>query len=179
MAFAFNSLSLVFFASLLFSFAVLTQQSSTQKNGDLQSSNDCVYTVYTQTGANFGGGTDSNISLALHDAYGDDIVIPNLVKWGGIMGPKHDYFERNNLDAFSNLGGCLKGPVCKMKLTSDGTGSGSDWYVNYVQVTATGPHIPCSQKFFTIERWLALDEPPNTLTVTKNLCPNVTSSASI
>ncbi|KAI3903067.1 hypothetical protein MKW92_012124 [Papaver armeniacum] len=179
MASAVSSLFLVFFGSLLFSFVVLTQQSSIRQNVPLQSSHDCVYTVYIKTGTKFGGGTDSNISLVLYDAYGDNFVIPNLVKWGGIMGPKHDYFERGNLDVFNNLGGCLEGPVCKMKLTSDGTGSASDWYVNYVQVTATGPHIPCSQKFYTIERWLALDEYPNTLTVTKDLCSNVTSLASM
>ncbi|KAI3903066.1 hypothetical protein MKW92_012123, partial [Papaver armeniacum] len=70
MAFAAKSLSLVLFVSLLFSFAVLTQQSSIQQNvRTLQSSDDCVYTVYTKTGTNLGAGTDSGISLALYDSY--------------------------------------------------------------------------------------------------------------
>ncbi|RZC89472.1 hypothetical protein C5167_027014 [Papaver somniferum] len=176
MAFAAKSLYLVFFVSLIFSFVVLTQQSSIQQNVTLQSSYDCVYTVYTKTGTKIGAGTDSNISLALYDSYGNHIVILNLEKWGGLMGPKHDYFENGNLDIFSNLGGCLKGPVCAITLASDGTGSQSSWYVEDLQVTTTGPRIPCAQKLFTIEQWLDLD---TSLSVTKNLCANVTSLASM
>ncbi|XP_026437977.1 PLAT domain-containing protein 3-like [Papaver somniferum] len=180
MAFVAKSLSLVLFVSLLFSFAALTQQSSIQQNVRiLQSSDDCVYIVYTKTGTKLGAGTDSGISLALYDSYGDYIIIQNLKKWGGIMGQKHNYFENGDLDVFSNLGGCLKGPVCKMTLTSDGKGSGSDWYVEDLQVTTTGPQIPCAQKVFTIEQWLALDTSPYKLSVTKNLCNNKTSSVSL
>ncbi|KAI3872651.1 hypothetical protein MKX03_010920 [Papaver bracteatum] len=177
MAFAAKSLSLVLFVYLLFTFAVLTQQSSIQQNvRTLQSSDDCVYTVYTKTGTQLGAGTDSGVSLALYDSYGDYVVIQNLKKWGGIMGQKHNYFENGDLDIFSNFGGCLKGPVCKMTLTSDGKGLGSDWYVEYVQVTTTGPQIHCAQKVFTIEQWLTS---PHKLTVTKNLCNNKTSSVSM
>ncbi|KAI3949358.1 hypothetical protein MKW98_023295, partial [Papaver atlanticum] len=142
---------------------------------------ECYSTIflYTKTGTNIGAGTDSNISLALYDSYGYHIVILNLEKWGGLMGPKHDYFENGNLDIFSNLGGCLKGPVCAITLASDGTGSLSSWYVEDLQVTSTGPRIPCAQKLFTIEQWLDLDTSPYKLSVTKNLCANVTSSASM
>ncbi|KAI3949393.1 hypothetical protein MKW98_023330 [Papaver atlanticum] len=182
MAFAINSLSLVFFGSLLFSFAVLTQQSYAQL-AVTQSSvrrpfptkvhifNDCVYTVYTKTGTRSDSGTDSNISLELYDSNGNHVEIPNLGD-SGLMGPDHDYFENGNLDISSALGKCLPGPVCGITLTSDGTKAKSGWYVDYVQVIVTGPNASCAQKLFTIEQWLALDESPHALTVTKNVCVN-------
>ncbi|KAI3949394.1 hypothetical protein MKW98_023331 [Papaver atlanticum] len=170
MAFAINSLSLVFFRSLLFSFAVLTQQSYAQL-AVTQSSNDCVYTIYTKTGTRSDSGTDSNISLELYDSDGNHVEIPNLGD-SGLMGPDHDYFENGNLDISSALGKCLPGPVCGITLTSDGTKAKSGWYVDYVQVIVTGPNASCAQKLFTIEQWLALDESPHALTVTKNVCVN-------
>ncbi|KAI3873339.1 hypothetical protein MKX03_003208 [Papaver bracteatum] len=157
MAFAVNSLSLLFFGSLLFSFAVLTQQSSAQQNVPIQSSTDA--------------GTDSNISLQLYDSDGNHVEIPNLGD-SGLMGPDHDYFENGNLDISSALGKCLPGPVCGITLTSDGTKEKSGWYVDYVQVIVTGPNASCAQKLFTIDQWLALDESPHALTVTRNVCVN-------
>ncbi|MCK1975375.1 hypothetical protein LNK20_22080, partial [Bacillus safensis] len=67
------------------------------------------------------------------------------------MGPGYDYFERGNLDIFSGRGYYLGSPVCAMNLTSDGTGSGHGWYVNYVEVTTTGAHINCGQQNFEAE----------------------------
>ncbi|OVA07628.1 PLAT/LH2 domain [Macleaya cordata] len=154
----------LFFLSLLLSFASTTQ-----------STNDCVYTVYTRTGSIINGGTDSNIGLTLYDAYGEYIGIPNLEVWGGMMGPDHDYYERGHLDIFSGRGSCLRGPVCAINLTSDGSGAHHGWYCNYVEVTTTGPHIPCAQQLFKVEQWLALDTSPHTLTATRNNCPDVKS----
>ncbi|KAI3941020.1 hypothetical protein MKX01_003738 [Papaver californicum] len=153
-----NSLSLLL-VSVLLSFAILSQ-----------SADDCVYTVYTRTGSIIKGGTDSKISLRLYSKYGKYIEIPNLETWGGLMGPGYDYFERGNLDIFSGRGYCLGSPVCAMNLTSDGTGSGHGWYVNYVEVTTTGAHISCGQQNFEVEDWLALDRSPYSLTAIKNYC---------
>ncbi|XP_060184713.1 PLAT domain-containing protein 3-like [Lycium barbarum] len=134
------------------------------------SDEDCVYTAYIRTGSIIKGGTDSIISLTLYDADGYGIKIKNLETWGGLMGQNYDYFERGNLDIFSGRGPCLTGPVCKMNLTSDGTGKGHGWYCNYVEVTVTGVHKQCIQKYFEVEQWLATDAPPYQLTAVRNLC---------
>ncbi|XP_068643257.1 PLAT domain-containing protein 3-like [Aristolochia californica] len=131
---------------------------------------ECVYTVYVRTGSIIKGGTDSIISLTLSDYRGSAIEIPNMETWGGLMEPGHNYFERKNLDIFSGRGSCFDGPVCYMNLTSDGTGSGHGWYCNYVEVTSTGPHIPCKQQLFTVEQWLATDTSPYNLTAIRNFC---------
>ncbi|KAF6164980.1 hypothetical protein GIB67_003791 [Kingdonia uniflora] len=93
--------------------------------------------------------------------------------WGGMMEPGHNYYERGNLDIFSGTGKCLDRPMCAMNLTSDGSGPHHGWYCNYVEVTSTGAHIPCEQKLFTVEQWLATDHSPYELTVIDNLCSGV------
>ncbi|KAL5703943.1 PLAT domain-containing protein 1 [Ranunculus cassubicifolius] len=136
-----------------------------------ESADDCVYTVYVRTGSIWKAGTDSIMSLTLSDPDGDYISIPNLETWGGLMGPDYNYFERGNLDIFSGRGKCLDGPVCAMNITSDGSGSHHGWYCNYIEVTATGAHIPCGQTLFTVEQWLATDHSPYELTATRSICP--------
>jgi hypothetical protein len=86
------------------------------------------------------------------------------------MGPGYNYFERGNLDIFSGRGPCLDGPVCAVNLTSDGSGPHHGWYCNYVEVTTTGVHTPCSQQQFTIEQWLATDTSPYQLWTVRNNC---------
>ncbi|MQM23547.1 hypothetical protein Taro_056613 [Colocasia esculenta] len=130
---------------------------------------DCVYTIYVRTGSIWKGGTDSIIGLALADASGSGVNITNLEEFG-LMGPGHDYYERGNLDIFSGRGPCLPAKPCWMQLVSDGTGVGHGWYCNYVEVTTTGPHIPCAQQLFTVEQWLARDAPPYELTATRDNC---------
>ncbi|CAA0841823.1 Lipase/lipooxygenase- PLAT/LH2 family protein [Striga hermonthica] len=137
---------------------------------------ECVYTAYVRTGSIIKGGTDSVISLTLYDANGYGIRINNLETWGGLMGPGYNYFERGNLDIFSGRGPCLTGPVCAMNLTSDGTGSGHGWYVNYVEVTSTGVHQECAQQQFEVEQWLATDTSPYELTAIRNYCKSAAAS---
>ncbi|KAM5577325.1 PLAT domain-containing protein 3-like [Rosa sericea] len=159
MAFNINSLLLFLSLSLLLTLAFSDDP-------------DCVYTVYVRTGSIIKGGTDSNINVRLYDGYGYGIEIRNLEAWGGLMGSDYDYFERGNLDIFSGRGPCLTAPICALNLTSDGAGSGHGWYVNYVEVTSTGAHIPCHQQLFTIEQWLATDTSPYELTAIRNYCNN-------
>ncbi|KAF2284054.1 hypothetical protein GH714_018632 [Hevea brasiliensis] len=87
-------------------------------------------------------------------------------------GPDYNYFERGNLDIFSGRGPCLNAPVCALNLTSDGSGPHHGWYCNYVEVTTTGVHTPCSQQQFTVEQWLAIDTAPYELTTIRNHCPS-------
>ncbi|KAM3343615.1 PLAT domain-containing protein 3 [Capsicum galapagoense] len=131
---------------------------------------NCVYSVYVQTGQFFGAGTDSKITLSLYDADGYGLRIKSLEAWGGLMGSGYDYFEFGKLDLFTGRGPCLNGPVCKMNLTSDGTGQHAGWYCNYVEVTSTGEHKRCNQQLFTVEKWLGAGEFPDGLTAIKNNC---------
>ncbi|EOA14828.1 hypothetical protein CARUB_v10028138mg [Capsella rubella] len=134
----------------------------------------CVFTVYIRTGTAWKAGTDSVMSLRLYDSYGQDAVISDLVSWGGLMGPFHDYFERGNLDIFSGLGSCLSGPVCAMNLTSDGSGDHHGWYCNYVEVTMSeSRRKSCSQEKFTVEQWLARDASPYELSAIRNHCSDL------
>ncbi|OWM82206.1 hypothetical protein CDL15_Pgr001780 [Punica granatum] len=147
---------------LLLRFSIFAQSDDTE----------CVYTVYVRTGSIIKGGTDSIVSLRLYDAYGEGIGVRNLEAWGGLMPPGHNYFERGNLDIFSGRGPCLPAPICAMNLTSDGSGPHHGWYCNYVEVTSTRPHVPCSQQQFTVEQWLARDTSPYELTAIRNYCPD-------
>lgn len=114
-------------------------------------------------------GTNSKISVTLGDSAGKSVWIPNLRGWG-LMGPKHDYYERGNLDIFTGRGPCISSPICRLNLTSDGSGSHPGWYCDYVEVTSTGPHKACSQSIFYVEQWLATDAPPFELTAILEGC---------
>ncbi|TKW04755.1 hypothetical protein SEVIR_7G129800v4 [Setaria viridis] len=137
----------------------------------------CVYTVYVRTGSIWKGGTDSKIGVTLVGADGSGIRIPDLERWGGLMGAGHDYYERGNLDIFSGRGPCMRAAPCAMNLTSDGTGPHHGWYCNYVEVTSTGPHLGCAQQLFTVEQWLATDAPPYRLYKTVDKCHEKRSAA--
>lgn len=133
----------------------------------------CVYTVYLKTGSGIKAGTDSKISATLSDADGRRVAVADLEDWG-LMGPDYDYYERGNLDIFTGRGTCLSGPVCRLNLTSDGTGPHHGWYCDYLEVTTTGPHRGCTQSIFYVRRWLALDAPPYQLTAILDGCSHVT-----
>lgn len=128
-----------------------------------------MYTLYVQTGSVVRAGTDSKISVVLGDPKGKSVSIPNLKKWG-LMGRNHDYFERGNLDIFTGRGPCIESPICKLNLTSDGSGAHHGWFCEYVQVTSTGPHRGCSQSIFYVDQWLANDTPPYQLTTVLDGC---------
>lgn len=130
---------------------------------------ECVYILYVKTGSRTKAGTDSKISITLGDSVGRSVRIMNLKSWG-LMNPKYDYFKRDNLDIFSVRGPCIGTPVCQLNLTSDGSGSQRGWYCDFIEVTFTGSYKHCSQTLFTVDRWLATDVPPYTLTAELNGC---------
>ncbi|OAY48122.1 PLAT domain-containing protein 3 [Manihot esculenta] len=131
--------------------------------------NECVYTVYVKTGSIIKGGTDSKISLALGDPQGQSVWVSDLESWG-LMGPSHDYYERGNIDIFSGRGPCIGTPLCRLNLTSDGSGKHHGWYCDYIEVTSTGPHKQCSQTIFYVNQWLATDVAPFQLTAQLDGC---------
>ncbi|KAM0936342.1 putative PLAT/LH2 domain-containing protein [Dioscorea sansibarensis] len=134
---------------------------------------ECVYAVYVQTGTKLGAGTDSVISLTLNIDDGHGIVIDNLVAWGGLMGPKHDYFEKGNLDIFSGRGPCLTSTPCRMNITSDGTGNNPAWLCDYVEVTTTSPRGICAQRLFKLEQWLDDSTPPYQRSAVRDYCSKI------
>ncbi|OMO98164.1 Lipoxygenase, LH2 [Corchorus olitorius] len=133
------------------------------------SSDDCVYTFYVKTGSIIKAGTDSKISVTLGDSLGRSVWVPDLESWG-LMSPSYDYYERGNLDIFSGRGPCIAAPICRLNLTSDGSGSHHGWYCEYIEVTSTGPHKDCSQSVFFVNQWLATDAPPYQLTAVLDGC---------
>ncbi|XP_054823580.1 PLAT domain-containing protein 3-like [Prosopis cineraria] len=123
--------------------------------------NQCRYVVRVKTGDREHAGTNSVISLKL-SSLGNSFTINNLQNWG-IMGPSHDYFERGNLDLFSGNGPCLR--VCAIAVASNGQGTKPGWYLDYVDVTSTGP-----KSAFSVNQWLAINEWPHHLYASVNLC---------
>ena len=127
---------------------------------------ECTYNVRVQTGAINGAGTDSIISLELRNRYGDGFTISNLEDWG-LMAPGHDYFEAGNLDQFGGVHQCLR--ICSITVTSNGQGNNPGWFLDFVEVSV-GFTIPFDQ-LFPVDQWLAIDEPPYTLSTERDLCP--------
>uniref|UniRef100_J3LYH6 PLAT domain-containing protein n=1 Tax=Oryza brachyantha TaxID=4533 RepID=J3LYH6_ORYBR len=139
-------------------------------------SNQCVYTLYVETGSIWKAGTDAAIGVELYTAAGNGILIRNLQAWGGLMGNGHDYFERSNVDIFSGRGPCLGAPVCRMKLTSNGAGEHHGWFCNSVEVTVAGPHARCTRAAFNVQQWLATDAPPYHLYAERSVCGRITTT---
>lgn len=152
----------LFFLILIYS--ILITLSFLHAQGD-----ECVYTLYVKTASIIKSGTDSKISLSLGDPQGRFVWVTDLQSWG-LMGPSYDYYELCNLDIFSGTGPCIGTPICRLNLTSDGSGSYHGWYCDYVKVTFTGPHKGCSQTIFYVDQWLATDAPPFKLTAQLDGC---------
>lgn len=138
------------------------------------SKDECVYTMSVKTGSVIKGGTDSKISALIGDGSGGEARIPDLEKWG-LMGPGYDYYEIGNRDIFTGHGPCLSGPICRLNLTSDGSGSHHGWFCDYLEVTATGPHKPCTKTIFYIRQWLSTDAPPYKLSALLDGCAQTTT----
>ncbi|XP_074314920.1 PLAT domain-containing protein 3-like [Silene latifolia] len=136
----------------------------------LVSSQDCNYVVHLKTGDEDGAGTDARVELKLYDAQGHKVEIHNL--WNhGIMESGHDYFERNTLDFFSFKNStCVD--VCKIELGQNNAGLQSGWYVSYLKVTTHYFDGHCTRNTFQLNQWLAVDEPPYSLNLKRDLCGN-------
>lgn len=129
----------------------------------------CVYSLYVKTGSTLKAGTNSKISMSMSEGGGKSVDVMDLESWG-LMGADHDYFERGDMDLFSGRGPCVGAPICRLNLTSDGSGEHHGWFCEYVEVTATGPHMPCGQTIFYVNQWLAYDAPPYQLTAIVDGC---------
>ncbi|KAF8083355.1 hypothetical protein N665_0778s0008 [Sinapis alba] len=130
----------------------------------------CTYAINVQTGTIADAGTDAVIGIVLADKSGEYIEIKDLVSWGGKMPSGHDYFENGNLDIFSGTERCLPGPVCFMRLNSDNSGNKPGWYVVHVDVTTSKTGSVSQHQHFTVEQWVAVDEPPYQLYAERSNC---------
>ncbi|EAZ30947.1 hypothetical protein OsJ_15026 [Oryza sativa Japonica Group] len=106
---------LLCFAALISMAALAAGATSEEDTGALllpgsTGSNQCVYTLYVETGSIWKAGTDAAIGVELYTAAGNGILIRNLQAWGGLMAAGHDYFDRSNVDIFSGRGACLGAP---------------------------------------------------------------------
>lgn len=157
----------------------MSSETGANSGGDVDYS--CVYTVFVRTGSAWKGGTDSAISVEFAGADGRGVRIRDLERWGGLMGPEHDYYERGNLDLFSGRGPCMSRAAapCWMNLTSDGSGTRHGWYCSYVEVTVTGPRRGCAQRRFEVGQWLATDHSPYRLDAVRDECKGEHRSAAV
>lgn len=128
-----------------------------------------MYTIYIETGSMMKAGTDSQISITLGDSSGRSVWIPNLKAWG-LMPANHDYFERGNVDIFAGRGPCIGAPICRLNVTSDGSGAHHGWLCHSVEVTSTGHHKACARSNFYVDQWLATDVAPYQLSALLDGC---------
>ncbi|XP_021841998.1 PLAT domain-containing protein 3-like [Spinacia oleracea] len=130
----------------------------------------CTYVVKLKTGNNDErAGTNAKILLRLYNKKGESVDATSLRRYRD--GPNsRNYFEKGQLDRFKIPGKCLK--ICKMELSHNNGGDHPGWYVNYLEVTVVNDQTQKSSavKRFNINRWLAKDEPPYSLSVVRNLC---------
>ncbi|KAK9669621.1 hypothetical protein RND81_13G144300 [Saponaria officinalis] len=131
-------------------------------------SDDCIQVIRVKTGDVPDAGTDAIVSLKLYDGQGNSLWVSNLED-AGIMSKYWNYFERNDLDSFSFESGCLASKVCKIELEHNNGFPQPGWYVSYLQVATVWPNN-CTQTTFQTDQWLAKDEYPYSLSVTKDLC---------
>ncbi|KAI4340818.1 hypothetical protein MLD38_025620 [Melastoma candidum] len=100
---------------------------------------------------------------------GQSVWVGDLKSWG-IMEPSQEYFKRGNLDVFSGRGPCLSESVCRLNLTSDGSGPNHGWYCHYVEVTSTRLRKRCRKVLFEVDQWLSTDIPPFQLRALLDRC---------
>nr|DAD47727.1 TPA_asm: hypothetical protein HUJ06_017664 [Nelumbo nucifera] len=147
------------FCTLTFLVLFLSAAPGDSSSEEEEEEEECVYTLYVQTGPMIMAGTDAKISVALGNAEGKLVQVPDLEKWG-IMERDHYYYQEGSLDVFSGRGPCIDSPLCWLNLTSDGGSQFNSWYCDFVDVTLTGPHKRCSRAFFFVLQWLSTDHPP-------------------
>ena len=111
--------------------------------------------------------------MKLNNQKNEYLEIKNLETWGA-MAPGHDYFERGNLDVFTCTAQCFSSPLCFLRLTSDGSKAKAGWFCEYVHVTVSGQNVAYTQNF-SVQQWLALDEPPYSLVVLRDNCPSLSN----
>ncbi|KAG6399741.1 hypothetical protein SASPL_141224 [Salvia splendens] len=125
---------------IIFSFIINTNANSS----------DCIYTIYVQTADIPSAGTKSNVTVFIGDSYNDELPINNLKDWG-LMGPSGNYFKAGETDLFAGKGPCLRGPICRLIIVLSGY---DNWYCDSIEITTVALEKSCSQKHFTVKKWL-------------------------
>ncbi|XP_050208154.1 PLAT domain-containing protein 2-like [Mercurialis annua] len=132
-------------------------------------SESCTYSIAIKTGSKRAAGTNAKVSLKFSNLEDPPINLQNIAKYGS-NGPGYDYFENDYLDHFKYTGLCFTFPVCYIKLSHDNGGYKPGWYVNYVDIYASGSSITPTGKRFDVYQWLAFDEAPYEISTIRDLC---------
>lgn len=119
--------------------------------------------IEVTTGDRANAGTDDRISMKLSGRTGPTGTIASLKAFS--QDPGRDLFERGNTDRFKVTLPRLIDPICKILVTSSGTGNKPNWYLE--KVVVRGPGGVTTVK---IEQWLSVTEPPRQLTAIRNWC---------
>ncbi|XP_021908552.1 PLAT domain-containing protein 3-like [Carica papaya] len=168
-------LPLLLLLGLFFS-ATACGESSIEIDGGPPNRRLCVYTLYIKTGGQCVAPTTSTISVTLENARGASVHVADIKSWG-LMGPKHTYFRRNSVDIFVGVHPCIAPPICRIKVTSTGSGCSPDWYLSYVDVTSTGLNEKCYKTHFRVNQWLSRIFPPCKLSAVVDRCPCLDGTA--
>ncbi|UJR35341.1 hypothetical protein I4U23_028101 [Adineta vaga] len=124
-----------------------TQATTTANQPSSDANKKTKYTVVTKTGSKIGSGTDANVYLTLN---GDKNKIVRLHLAKAEAGS--DPFENNARDEFI-FDHIDVGQLKTIIIEHDGTGMGSGWYCDYVEVNYNNNTIK-----FPVERWLDVNE---------------------
>merc|ERR1712226_127966 len=104
---------------------------------------EAEYSLAIYTGDEDGGGTDADVSVQLFGAGGGDSGTHLLDKEG------HDDFEQGHVGDYKITCGKL-GKLEKLRIWHDGSGFGSDWFLEKVEVTHEG-----EVTVFVCNQWLS------------------------
>ena len=123
-------------------------------NYTLAADHRCDYTLEIRTGTINRAGTDSVVTIELHDRGSD--------YWDGVINAIGPKLEIGSLDhvVFRNKH-CVD--PCEITVSIDGSGEGPDWYCDYVEVRVS--RDISRTVLFKIYQWITKDQIANV-----NLC---------
>ncbi|XP_073133286.1 PLAT domain-containing protein 1-like [Henckelia pumila] len=113
----------------------------------------CIYSLNIRTGSVPNAGTHSKVSATLSDANGESMVVPNLEQWGP-MDQVDGYFEKGKMDFFTGQGPCTRSPICRISVSSDGSGPSPGWFCDGIDVSTGRPDGVITRKSFAINQWV-------------------------
>ncbi|CAF1415328.1 unnamed protein product, partial [Rotaria sordida] len=108
------------------------------------------YIVDVYTGNKPNASTDANVFINIYGECGDTGVRPLEYSL-----QNKRKFQRNEIDTFIIEAVLLK-QIRKIRIGHDGTGAGSGWFLNRVEIRPE--HQPYGPVTFVCDRWLAIDE---------------------
>jgi hypothetical protein len=111
------------------------------------------YIIIVKTGENPNAGTDANVFITLHGAFGssEEWRLDNFLQ---------DDFERGDRDVFSKNLPDL-GELTSIRIRHDNSGPKPGWWLWWVRVQQIRNYRKVREWEFMCWKWLARDEPPD------------------